>query len=106
MRLTDAERMAIREAVAEVYGPEAVVRLFGSRVHDHLRGGDIDLHVEASDPDVITLGPGGVHRRRCDRLWQKLQDRIGECKIDIVDTVKGEKLRSIDRAAFDEGLRL
>lgn len=106
MRLTDAEQDAIRTAVAEVYGPGAVVRLFGSRVHDHLRGGDIDLHVEADAPDVITFGRDGIRLRRCDRLWQTLQDRIGECKIDIVDIVQGTELRSIDRAAFDEGLRL
>ena len=106
MRLTDAERRAIREAVAEVYGPTAVVRLFGSRVHDHLRGGDIDLHVEADSAEVVTRGYGGIVVRRCDRLWQTLQDRLGERKIDIVDTVKGADLRTIDRAAYVEGVPL
>ena len=47
MRLTEHEVSAIKQAAREAFGDDAVVRLFGSRVHDDLRGGDIDLLVRA-----------------------------------------------------------
>ncbi len=100
MRLTEEERRIIRETVSEVYGPTAVVRLFGSRVHDYLRGGDIDLHIEAED-----LGPEVFPSRR-SRLWASLQERLGEQKIDIVITRRGRSLKAIEQAAYEEGLTL
>ena len=44
MRLTDAEKVAIVSAV-HAKDPQAIVYLFGSRVRDDLKGGDIDLLV-------------------------------------------------------------
>ena len=44
MRLADNEQSAIREAICKV-DSEAAVYLFGSRVDDAAKGGDIDLLV-------------------------------------------------------------
>jgi len=46
MRLDDKTRNIIKTEVASLLGADAVVRLFGSRVDDAQRGGDIDLLVE------------------------------------------------------------
>ena len=46
MRLTDAQRTIIKAAVARTIGADSKVWLFGSRVDDNKRGGDIDLLVE------------------------------------------------------------
>ena len=100
MRLTEEERGVIRATVAEVYGPTAVVRLFGSRVHDHLRGGDIDLHVEADDTDVESFPS------RKDRLWAALQRSLGDRRIDIVQTRRGRALKPIEATAYAEGVML
>jgi len=54
LRLSEEERRAIRAACEEVFGPRATVRLFGSRVRDEARGGDLDLLVE-SDPSSNNL---------------------------------------------------
>lgn len=45
MRITDYQRQVILESSLEVFGDEAEVRLFGSRLDDSKRGGDIDLLV-------------------------------------------------------------
>lgn len=43
MRLTAAQATTIRRIVREEAGDDATVRLFGSRLDDDARGGDIDL---------------------------------------------------------------
>lgn len=50
MRLNDKIREIIKTGVANFRGPDAIVRLFGSRVNDSQRGGDIDLLVESKLP--------------------------------------------------------
>ena len=48
MRLSDRQRQTIRQATRRCFGAESTVRLFGSRLRDDLRGGDIDLYVEGN----------------------------------------------------------
>ena len=45
MRLDDKTRSIIKNEVAKQFRETAVVRLFGSRVDDTQRGGDIDLFI-------------------------------------------------------------
>lgn len=99
MRLREKDRAAIKQAALEVFGDGVVVRLFGSRVDDTLKGGDIDLHVE-TDP-----APEGPNRRRV-QFWPLLQERLGEQKIDVVVTERGLPTRPIERIAYSEGVPL
>lgn len=46
MRLNPLQINVIQHAVSELAGKDVIVRLFGSRVDDNARGGDIDLLVE------------------------------------------------------------
>lgn len=48
MRLTPDQVRTILATVAKQIGPDATVVLFGSRVADDRRGGDIDLLIESS----------------------------------------------------------
>jgi len=43
MRLSTQQIQVIKQTTREIFGPEAKVSLFGSRLNDQLRGGDIDL---------------------------------------------------------------
>jgi uncharacterized protein len=77
MRLSPQERTVIKEVTQEVFGPESRVRLFGSRVNDDARGGDIDLLVELAQPQSDA-------RRKSLTLTAMLQMRLGDQPIDIL----------------------
>ncbi|MEH3041110.1 MAG: nucleotidyltransferase domain-containing protein [Sphingomonas paucimobilis] len=76
MRLKPNEVQAIKTAAREAFGEDVVVRLFGSRVRDDLRGGDIDLLVEV-EPNLAT-------EAMADRFRDRLFERIDEQKVDVV----------------------
>ena len=99
MRLRDKDRQAIKAAAREVFGESVIVRLFGSRVDDARKGGDIDLHVE-TDPT-----PGGPTKLQ-SRFWSLLQERLGEQKIDVIVTERGLPTSPIERIAYSEGVCL
>lgn len=95
MRLKPEYVAAIKTAAADAFGPDAIVRLFGSRVDDGRRGGDIDLHVETI-AERATLD-NEVRFRAA--LWRLLD----EPQIDVVVAAQGVSPRWIDRAAMREG---
>ncbi|MEQ1591140.1 MAG: nucleotidyltransferase domain-containing protein [Thiobacillaceae bacterium] len=53
MRLLETQRLAIKTIVADIVGPGSRVWLFGSRVDDTRRGGDVDLYVEPSQENTL-----------------------------------------------------
>lgn len=100
MRLTESQRSIVREEVARAFGEAASVRLFGSRIDDHARGGDIDLHIEADAPSSDQLLERELRLRA--RLWRRLGDR----RIDIVVLPRGRAPRPIDEHARRTGVPL
>ena len=50
MRLTPTQIAAIEQTAREWFPPRSRIRLFGSRLDDARRGGDIDLLVEPPTP--------------------------------------------------------
>jgi uncharacterized protein len=83
MRISDQQKKAILESVAAELGADARVFLFGSRVDDTKRGGDIDLFVE------IPFKIDNMVRKKL-RILSQIQRRIGEQKIDLIITYLGE----------------
>ena len=94
MRLEEWEVREIKEAAKMVFGENVRVLLFGSRVYDEKKGGDIDLYVITDNPSV----------ERESEFWIELQKRLGEQKIDIILSI--DKNRSIEKAALKEGIEL
>jgi len=67
MRLTREQTLSILETVSRLAGKNAKVFLFGSRLNDQARGGDVDLLIEMDHP--LTL----IERARIKmHLEQKL----------------------------------
>jgi predicted nucleotidyltransferase len=50
MRLTDDQVQIIRQLVRQIAGSQARVRVFGSRLDNTARGGDLDLLLEVAEP--------------------------------------------------------
>ena len=98
MRLSPDYREAIIWAAHQAFGDTTVVRLFGSRVHDHLRGGDIDLHFEV-DPMRGT-------DRELEVFEARLFSRIEPQRVDKVFTVRGEPTNAFERIAYRDGIIL
>ena len=78
MRLSEQQHAAIRSTATETFGVGARVWLFGSRVDDNKRGGDIDLLIETDQVDVNAVTRAEV------TFLTKLQMKMGEQKIDVL----------------------
>lgn len=98
MRLSQKERAVIVEAVHTIFGPDAEIRLFGSRTQDASRGGDIDIFVEV-DPECYS------YSRELD-LQLELFKRLGEQKVDVLVHQRGRPLTPINQVAKKTGIAL
>jgi len=102
MRLTEVEKKEIKHAVEKNFGAEIDVYLFGSRIDDSLKGGDIDLYIETD------LGGAEVQKRKIKTITD-IQQKLGDQKIDIVIISKNnndDKLPYIAEVAKENGIKL
>lgn len=96
MRLNDFEHKMIKRAFLETF-EEGDIFLFGSRVDDTKRGGDIDLYL------VPNIKFDDERKRKINFLI-KLDNYIGEQKIDII--MAKDKNRLIEQEALKYGIIL
>jgi predicted nucleotidyltransferase len=80
MRISESERNVIVEAVLKT-DPRAKIWLFGSRADDSKKGGDIDIGILSCGIDVMNE----------IKIKQRIFDKIGEQKIDLVISRNGEQ---------------
>ena len=97
MRLTNFQLSIIKQTVAHVFGVNALVYLFGSRVDDAKKGGDIDLLIETTSEATL------LDKLRFVSL---LQQQIGDRKIDVLVKSVLSKPRTIFDTAKQEGILL
>lgn len=93
MRLTYEEHLAISNTIYQA-DPEAMIYLFGSRVDDSARGGDIDLLVLSKKIDLMA---------KLEILAQ-LHRHLGARKIDIA--VYPDTTRPFARMTIQTGVPL
>ena len=101
MRLNPHQRQTIKQAAHTCFGADATVRLFGSRIDDRKRGGDIDLLISTSltDPDAI------AHAEIAFQVW--VQQVLGEQRIDVLVDYPSQRVRPPIFAIADQtGIRL
>lgn len=88
MRRSEFERNALKRAAIESFGAGTRVRLFGSRVDDQRKGGDIDLLLEVplSDPAAIA--------RAHTRFLCGVYAQMGEQKLDVLIDFPGRQMHA------------
>ena len=96
MRLTQYEINSIKKAFQETF-ESGDVYLFGSRVDDSKRGGDIDLY-------LVPSKKSDDERERKIKFLVKLDEYIGEQKIDVI--MAKDKNRLIEQEALRYGIKL
>lgn len=99
MRLSAQHIAAIKQLAVEQFGAGARVRLFGSRVDDAARGGDVDLLVELDTP---VAEPGLASARFSVRVSRVMNGR----KVDVVLAAPNLRTQSIHEVARREGVLL
>jgi len=96
MRLTDQQIELIRQLACQVAGRRARIRVFGSRLDDAARGGDLDLLLELPEP---VDNPALIAARMSARVSRALQGR----KVDVLLSAPNLMRLPIHDVAFDEG---
>jgi len=99
MRLHPDNAEIIRVLVRKHFGDNASVYLFGSRVDDSKRGGDIDLYVNV--PEVLENKARAILKFNAD-----LQIALGEQRIDVIVRDEATKPLAIHEEAARTGVRL
>lgn len=77
MRITENEISAIKSLAKKNFGNGTLVFLFGSRIDDDKKGGDIDLFITNKEKSKLTISS------KIEFLTE-LKLLIGEQKIDVV----------------------
>lgn len=95
MRLNQRYIDIIKESFYTIF-QNGVVYLFGSRVDDDKKGGDIDLYLVIEDRTNLF--------RKKIKFLSKIKRELGEQKIDVVFNI--DKNRLIEQEALKWGIKL
>ena len=96
MRLTDDQIMIIRQLASQIAGSQSRVRVFGSRLDDAARGGDIDLMLELPEP---VDNPAFMAAQMSARVSRAMHGR----KVDVLLSAPNLMRLPIHDIAFKEG---
>jgi len=99
MRLTAAQIEMIRHTTVGVFGERARVTLFGSRVNDAAKGGDVDLMIEV--PSSVSE-PALLSARVASRVSRAMNGR----KVDVVLKAPNLMIQPIHDIAARNGVLL
>jgi predicted nucleotidyltransferase len=99
MRLSAQSQTIIHQAVVKRFGNQAQVRLFGSRLDDAAKGGDIDLHVRVQGEVDNPIWEASL-------LAAQLQRQLDGRKVDVRLQVEMQNTLPVDTVALSEGILL
>lgn len=96
MRLTEDQINFIRQAARRLAGKHAQVRVFGSRLDDTAKGGDLDLLLELPEP---VDNPAMLAARMSAQVSRKMVGR----KVDVLIMAPNLKMLPIHTIGHSEG---
>jgi predicted nucleotidyltransferase len=99
MRLRPQDVNALRTAIYDVAPDAIAIRLFGSRLDDNARGGDVDLMI---DFEKLIDNPAVLSARLAVRASRAMSNR----KVDILLRAPNLMNTAIHQIALDEGVVL
>ena len=99
MRISPAQTEIITQSIHRHLGESARTWLFGSRLDDRKRGGDIDLYVSVSKPLTDWVWESA-------QLAAKLERLLDGRKVDVRLIDATQQAQPIDRIAMQEGVLL
>lgn len=95
MRLSQHDIDSIKQVFKQVFGAGHIF-LFGSRVDDKQKGGDLDLYLKIADNKDIVM--------KKITFLIKLKQMIGDQKIDVI--IAQDNTRPIEQEAMKYGVEL
>ncbi len=96
MRLKNFEIEKIKSSALNIFGKDVQVTLFGSRVDDLSKGGDIDLYIQSP------LKNSTIESKI--NFLIDLKSAIGDQKIDVI--LAKDSSRLIEQEALTKGIKL
>jgi predicted nucleotidyltransferase len=99
MRLTSYQQAQLKAITHEVCGDEAQLFVFGSRLDDNKKGGDIDLLIKLNQ-DVTN--PAWI----VAKVQAKAMIKLGEQKIDVLIDAPNLTRLPIHDVALSQGVKL
>lgn len=99
MRLTTEQQQTIRNGVSTLFSSPVEVFLFGSRVDDSAKGGDIDLL-------IVLPEPVENHALTVARVSARLSLLLGGRTVDVLLQYPGALLQPIHHVAMQQGVKL
>jgi len=100
MRLSAKQIKSIKEVANNIFGENIKIYLFGSRIDNNKRGGDIDL--------LVKINNAGQIKNRVQLKFKflvELKKRIGEQKVDLLLDV-GQETDKVFSTAYKTGIQL
>ncbi len=99
MRLRPQDVNALRTVIYDLAPDVSAIRLFGSRLDDNARGGDVDLMIDFEHP---VDNPAVLSARLAVRASRAMSNR----KVDILLRAPNLMSSAIHQIALDEGVVL
>ena len=96
MSLTTQQVDLITQTVSRLAGTGTEVYLFGSRLNDHTKGGDIDLLIESDTPLSLILRA---------KIKMELEAKIG-LSVDIVSKTRSGVTSAFQNIAKSQAVQL
>ena len=96
MRVSSTQQMQIKQCIHQLLGNDVDIRVFGSRLDDHAKGGDLDLFIQS--PRVLEQ-PAVISARIAARVSRLLYGR----KVDVLLQAPNLSISPIHHIAQQQG---